>query len=35
MGEELAENVRIPSYGGSKIAQKTVIWSLNVPLANL
>jgi len=29
-GRRLAENVRIPSYGGrgSKIAQKTIIWYL-------
>jgi len=33
-GRRLAENVRIPSHGGrgSKIAQKTVIWYLNVSL---
>jgi len=35
MGRELAENVRIPSYGGrgSKIAQKNrhIIFVLNVP----
>jgi len=32
-GEGLAENVRIPSYRGrgSKIAQKFVVWYLNVP----
>jgi len=33
MGRGLAENIRIPSHGwrGSKIAQTTVIWYLNVP----
>jgi len=35
-GRALAENVRIPSYmrERSKIAQKYVIWYLNVPLCS-
>jgi len=33
-GRRMAENVRIPSYRKeeSKIAQKSVIWYLNVPM---